>query len=263
MTSSTARSSMTKVDALIPVQQLDAEIHRLRVQVQRRPKELAASEQKLTRVQEVLEAMRAEIKALKLDAAKRETSVKEFDDKINKLLVQMNMAKKNDEYQAFQKEISGFKADKQRVEDGLLDFMYQLEEKGKLEKVREGEVKVAEGEFAEAKKRVDAEVAELNRQLGGVESRRKEAGSGTEKESLSLYERRLKAKDDGVALAPIMRYSAVEDKGVVKYWGCGGCSMGVTSQDANELKRGKELVKCRSCSRLLYWTEEVQEAPKP
>ena len=42
--------------------------------------------------------------------------------------------------------------------------------------------------------------------------------------------------------------------------------MGVTSQDANELKRGKEVVSCRSCSRLIYWTEEAggkQPEPRP
>lgn len=259
MTVTTTGRSMPKVEALIPVQQLDTEIHRLRLQAESKPRELAAAKEKVARAQAVLEEMRAEIKALRLEAAKRETSVKELDDKVNKLLIQMNMAKKNTEYQAFQKEISGHKADKQRVEEGQLDFMYQIEEKSKLEKVRDGEVKAAEAELAVATKKLEGEISVLRAQLGELEAKRAAAVVGIDKELLTLYERILKAKEDGIALAPISRYSAIEEKGMVQYWGCGGCHMGVTSQDASDIKRGKDVVKCRGCSRLVYWTEEPKK----
>jgi predicted nucleic acid-binding Zn-ribbon protein len=77
--------------------------------------------------------------------------------------------------------------------------------------------------------------------------------AGVDKEMLHRYERILQAKDDGVAMAPVIMYESIEDEGAVKYWGCGGCSVGVTSQDVNELRRGREIVLCRSCSRILYW----------
>lgn len=255
-------TKMPKADPLIPVQAIDADIHKLRVQRDARPRELAAGEEKLARARASLEAVRAEIKALRLESAKRETTVKELDDKINKLLTQMNMAKKNDEYQAFQKEISGHKADKSRVEEGLLDLMYQVEEKAKLEKVREGEVKAAESSHAAESARIKSEMEALDKDIQALEARRREAVHGLDGELLSLYERILEAKEDGVALAPLVRYETVEDKGVVHYWGCGGCSMGVTSQDANELKRGKEIVRCRSCSRILYWPEGMDVGRK-
>jgi hypothetical protein len=244
---------MPKVDTLIPLQTIDHDLHRLKVKRDEKPRALAGVEEKVNRAKAALDAVKGEIKALKLEAAKRETSVKEFDDKINKLTTQMNMARKNDEYQAFQKEISGQRADKARVEEGLLDLMYQVEEKGKLEKVRDGEVKAAEADYAAAKKTIDAEIVTLDQEIAAVEGRRREALGGIEKDLLSLYERILKAKDDGVAVSPLETSVVPEDEGPVTYYNCGGCSEGVTKQDANELKKGRDLIKCRACSRLLYW----------
>ncbi len=251
---------MPKFDGLIPLQQVDQELHRLRSERAEKPRALAAAEAKLARAKENLEALRAEIKALRLDGQKRESTVKEHEDKINKLVTQANMAKKNDEYQAFQKEISGIRADRSRVEDGLLDIYMQVDEKGKLEKVRDGEVKAADAEYSVEKKKNDAEIAELDRQISEVAARRESLLGGVEKEILSRYERILGSKDDGVALSPVVRYESVEDEGVVKYWGCGGCSVGVPAQSVNQVKIGRDIVTCRSCSRILYWKEESEPA---
>jgi hypothetical protein len=249
----TARPAMPRVDALLPVQTLDIELHRLRTLRDEKPRQLAEVEEKVNRAKAVIEALRAEIKAIKLEAAKRELSMKEFEDRIGKITTQMNMARKNDEFQAYQKEISGQRADKSRVEEGLLDLMYQVEEKSKLEKVRDGEVKAAEGEYAVAKQKVDAEIVEVSKQVAEVEGKRREAASVIEKELLLMYERILKAKDDGVALAPLETNVVVEDEGSITYYNCGGCSEGVTKQSANELKKGRDIQKCVACSRMLYW----------
>mgnify|MGYP001586213778 CR=1 FL=1 len=249
----TVRPRMPRVDSLIPLQALDAELHRLKGVRDEKPCQLAVVEERVNHAKSVYDAIRAEIKAIKLDAAKREFSVKEFDDRIVKVTTQMNMARKNDEYQALQKEISGQRADKARVEEGLLDLMYQVEEKTKLEKVRDGEVKAVEAEYATAKKKVDAEIVEADKAIAEVEGRRREAAAAIEKDLIVLYERILKAKDDGVALAPVEINVISEDEGMITYYNCGGCSGGVTKQDANELKKGRDLIKCRACSRMLYW----------
>jgi len=251
------------IDALVPLQHLDLEIHGLRTIRKDKPRDLAGQEQKLGRAKENLEAMLAEIKGLKLEVQKREHAVREFDDKIAKLTAQSMGAKKNDEYQVFLKEISGIKADKARVEDGLLDLMFQLDEKAKLEKIREGEVAAAEADHAVAKRKVEAEMAEVDRQLADLDARRREALSGLDRDLLVQYERVLRAKDDGIALAPVVKYDVIEDEGLRKYWGCGGCSVEVTSQMVNDLKKGRDVVTCRSCSRLLRWQDEPTPSPKP
>ena len=242
-----------KTDALIPLQQLDLEIHKLKVQAAEKPALLAPAEKKLAHVKEKHAALLAEIKALKLEGAKRELSVKEFDDRIAKITAQSMTAKKNDDYQAFQKEISGVKAEKARVEDGLLDIYMQVEEKVKLEKVRVEEVKVAESLFAASKAETDKDVAVLSRQLEEELAKRAAIAGAVEKEVLRVYERVLRAKDDGIALAPAEKYEIIEDEGKVIDWRCGGCNVNLNLQDVNLLMMGRDVHFCRGCSRLLYY----------
>jgi predicted nucleic acid-binding Zn-ribbon protein len=241
-----------KIDALIPLQELDLQIHRLKVQQAEKPRQLASTEEKCARAKATLEAVQGEIKALKLEGARRELSVKEFDEKVNKLQTQSMTAKKNDEYQAFQKEISGLKAEKARVEDGLLDIYLQVEEKGKLEKVRQEELKQAEAEHAANRKKVDGEVAALNRDVEEQLAKRAGLVAGVDKEMLRLYQRVLDAKEDGLALSPAVKYETVEDEGKVTYWQCEGCGIGLNMQDVNLLMMGRDVHFCRNCSRILY-----------
>jgi predicted nucleic acid-binding Zn-ribbon protein len=161
-------------------------------------------------------------------------------------------AKKNDEYQAFQKEISGLKADKSRVEDGLLDLMMQVDEKAKLEKLRQEELKAAEAENAQDRKRLESEIAGLDRSIEEVLSKRAGLTAAVDREMLRFYERVLDAKDDGLALAAVGKYETIEDEGKVVYWQCEGCSCGLNMQDVNLLIQGREIQFCRNCSRILY-----------
>ncbi len=241
-----------KTDALIPLQQLDLEIHKLKVQAAEKPALLAPAEQKLAHVKDKHAALQAEIKALKLEASKRELSVKEFDDRIAKITANSMSAKKNEEYQTYQKEISGIRAEKSRVEDGLLDLYMQVEEKAKLEKVRVEEVKAAESVFAASKAETDKEVAVLNRRLEEELAKRAALAAAVEKEVLRVYERVLRAKDDGVALAPAEKYEVIEDEGKVVDWRCGGCGSNLNLQDVNLLMMGRDVHFCRGCSRLLF-----------
>lgn len=241
-----------KADALIPLQELDLQIHRLKVQRSEKPRQLASAEKKVAHAKDNLAAVQAEIKALKLEAAKRELSVKEFDSKVEKLQTQSMTAKKNDEYQAFQKEISGLKADKSRVEDGLLDLMMQSDEKGKLEKLRQEEVKAAEDEYNVAKKKLEAEMAVDDREIESKLAQRSTISSSLEKEIIRVYERVLAAKDDGVALSAVGKYDTIEDEGKVSYWQCEACGVGLNMQDVNLLMMGRDLQFCRNCSRVMY-----------
>lgn len=252
-----------QIEALIPLQEMDLQVHRLRVQRAEKPRQLAGHEERVARARSNADAIHEEIKALKFEGQKREHTVKEYEDKITKLQGQSMLARKNDEYQTFQKEISGQRADKGRVEDGLLDIYLQIDEKLKLEKVRVGEVRQAEGECDTARKAIEAEMAGLDLEIAELEGRRSGRLQGVDKELLRQYERVLEAKDDGVALAVAGKYETIEEEGKVLYWQCEGCNVGLTSQDVNLLLAGRETVICRNCSRILYIRASEPAAPTP
>ncbi len=241
-----------KSEALIPLQELDLQIHRLKVQRSEKPQLLGPRREKVARARSSLETLQAEIKAVRLESAKREKTVREFDEKINKLEEQARQLKRNEDYHAMMKEISGLKADRGRVEDGLLDLYMQLDEKSKLEKLRQEEVRAAEADLSEEQRKVDAEIAVIDAQIAELSSRRSALTAAVDPEMLRLYERVLRAKDDGVALAAAGKYEVIEEEGKAAYWQCEGCSVGLTSQDVNLLMAGRELQVCRNCSRILY-----------
>ena len=240
------------VEPLIPLQELDLEIHELRADCEAKPGELASSDEKRAYARGNLETLQAEIKALKLEGSKREKDIAGFDEKIQKLTAQSNQAKKNAEYHTLLKEISGNKADRGRVEDGLLDIYMQIDEKVKLEKIRAEDVEVAEKDFGEAKKRTGEEIADLGRRLEELLNRRKADTGSIDAELLKLYDRILGAKRDGLALASVEAHEVLGESGKESFHSCQGCNIDLMPQEVNQLLLGREVVFCRSCSRILY-----------
>ena len=80
--------------------------------------------------------------------------------------------------------------------------------------------------------------------------------AGVEKEVLRLYERILRAKEDGISLAVAGKYEVIEDKGKAILWRCEGCSMSLNAQDVNLMMIGRDVQTCRNCSRILYLKPE-------
>jgi len=89
---------------------------------------------------------------------------------------------------------------------------------------------------------VDAEVKEADIEIENIKNEQKKYIDLLDEHSLSNYNRLANIKG-GKAIVPVV--------GNV----CGGCSMNITTQTLNELMGNKELVFCRSCSRILYLEE--------
>jgi hypothetical protein len=59
-------------------------------------------------------------------------------------------------------------------------------------------------------------------------------------EALNKYEKIIHSKPDLTALARVVDFT------------CGSCYMDVPRQQVNEILRGKQMICCKSCSRILY-----------
>ena len=128
----------------------------------------------------------------------------------------------------------------------------QIDEKVKLKKIRAEDVEAAEKEFGEAKKRTDEEIAELGRRLEEILDGRKANAGSIDAELLKLYDRILGAKRDGLALAAVEAHEVLGEGGKEAFYSCQGCNIDLMSQEVNQLLIGREVVFCRSCSRILY-----------
>lgn len=271
-----------KVEALVPLQAVDMEIHKIRRQMTVKPAQLAQLASEVETRKKSVEAVKDEIKQLRMEQGRFDLEMKEKDEQIKKLQGSSLQAKKNEEYLAIMKQISGVEADKKSVEERWLTVDYKIDDANKRLKERQEELEEAEKRHAEEKKRIEAEVAALKVQLDEIESRRKGLLGGIDPELLSKYERILTSKvADGMALARVVRHPLFvrpEKKGKKKgappgpppergidefSWSCEGCQVGLTTQDVNMLLMGRDVILCRNCSRILYIAEPVPKQTTP
>lgn len=191
-----------------------------------------------------LEAARLRTKEIESKRKDLELEVQSFNAKIDKYSNQQLQTKKNEEYQALTNEINGCKAKISDLETELLMLMDEAEEAAAA-------VKQAEAEANEVKKMVDSQVADLDARKANIESRIKE---------LEAERDRLAGEIDSRTLASYERVQGLRGENVVvgvAHSVCGGCHMKLTAQVLVTCKGGKELASCPHCSRILYFTRDM------
>ncbi|NBR84652.1 MAG: hypothetical protein EB141_01125 [Verrucomicrobia bacterium] len=197
--------------------------------------------------QQALDAAKLKAKQIESDKKKLELDVEAQKERIAKYSLQQFQTKKNEEYRALAHEIDGCKANISKLEDQILELMEQADATAK-------EVSAASKVAAEAKKDVDAEVAELGKReenykakLAELQSNRKELASAVEEGALARYERLLKSKGENVIVG-------------IQHSACGGCHMRLPTQVMVACQSQSEINSCPHCGRILYFTRDMELA---
>ena len=229
---------------VITLQSLDARISEVEKEVASLPKHIAQIEKALDSHLRRLEADRAALTANQKDRKKLDGDIQVHQQKISKLKDQMLGVKTNEQYRAFQNEISYAEHEIRKAEDRILDLMSESEP-------LEINVKKAEGALNEEKKQVEAEkqrarlrTAEDEQQLAELRSERNAASTGLKPQLLSQYER-IRKKWHGSAVAEV-----VDSR-------CTGCNIALRPQFVQEVRRGDAVLQCESCGRLLFYNPPV------
>lgn len=186
-----------------------------------------------------LERGREEVARMRAEEKDLELQVKTKDERLEKLKIQANMAKDTSTLLATNHQIQTLKDENNKLEDralGLAERMASLEKE--FEK-QEKELERIRGEYAVFAKNCEAELARAKGELEALDAERSKISSALSPETLDVYARLAQARD-GLAVC------AVEGESCV---GCGGM---VTANDLVKLRAGKELVRCKSCSRILF-----------
>lgn len=236
-----------EIQAVIHLQELDHRCRDLRTEIAALPKHIAEIEKALVSHQRKLEADQAALVANEKERRKRETDIKGFEQKISHLKEQMLQARTNEQYRAFQNEISFAEGEIGKAEDGILDLMGESEpletNVHAAEAALAQEKKQVEAESAEARKRTEADKKELARLL----DERKRIVASLDKRAYSTYER-IRKKYNGIAIAEGTDGT------------CSACHIALRPQFHQELKMGDKLMTCESCGRLLYYHASIDVA---
>lgn len=236
---------MTEELALaVRLQSLDRQAASLEHEIATLPKQIAEIERKLEAHKRRLEADRAALTANQRDRKKLEGEIQVQEQKISKLKDQTLQAKTNEQYRAFQNEISWCEAEIRKSEDGILELMESSEPLEKNMKAAEQEL-VRESELvAKEKARAQEKTAADKKALAEEMAER---ASIREKMGPKLYAdyERVHRKTKGTVVA-----AAVDGR-------CDACMITLRPQFLQELKLGEKIMYCEICGRMLTYNPPV------
>jgi len=161
------------------------------------------------------------------------------EEKIRKHEMELSAVKSNEAYKALLSEIEAAKNQKSKIEDDILNLMVETD-------LAAGKIKEDEAASKLRQQKLEAEIREceagIEKVKGALESEiKKREGFAPQVpgDVLSRYDY-IRLKKKSLALAAILGES------------CGGCNTILTQTVMNEVKKGRDLVICESCSRILY-----------
>lgn len=232
------------LQAVLKLQNLDTRAAALQKEIEALPKQVAEIEKKLESHTRKLDVDRSVLAANLKERKSKEDDIKVQEQKMSKLRDQMLQAKTNEQYRAFQNEITYCETEIRKAEDRILELMGEAEP---LEK----NVKIAEAALKEEKVKVDAEkeraqkrTAEDKELLKQASDERKTVSASLQPQTLAHYER-IRKRWNGIVIA-----DATDGR-------CSACQMKLRPQYFQELRRGDKLYFCESCGRIVYYNPPV------
>ncbi len=233
-----------KFNVLIRLQSLKNKIIELESAQEHRKQDIQKKNIQIKREKALTEQKHEEKIAAQKEIDRKELDLRTNEGEISKYNSQLNSIKTNKEYTALVSEIGSKKADMSILEDEILIMMSKLEAANQgYEKAKEN-LKSEDESLKDLTERVNTELREADIEIEKVKDEQKKYIDLLDEHSLKQYSRLSNIKG-GKAIVPVI--------GNV----CGGCSMTVTRQTLNELMSNKDLVFCRSCSRILYLDENA------
>lgn len=211
------------------------------------PKHVAEIEKKLEAHTRRLEIDRAALTANQRDRKKLEGDTQVHEQKISKLRDQMLGAKTNEQYRAFQNEISYAEGEIRKAEDRILDLMESSEPLEKNVKRAEVDLKAEQQQVEAEKKHAQQSTATHQKELEERRGERTSLTSQMDPKFYADYERiRKKTKNTPVA-------DATEGR-------CSACQISLRPQFFQDLRRGDKVMFCESCGRILTYNPVIDVA---
>lgn len=236
------------VEALLKVDALDTKASKLRRELEAIPEDLSKHKERARKLAARVEALREEEKRLQKEIDKLALEVEANEEQAKKYQIQQNSVKTNEEYATLRKQIEALKKANGDLEEKEL-FLYEKIDALKAEerKARE-ELKAAEEQLRKEEAEARKEVARVEEELRRAIAEREEAEKAVVKQDILTIYRRVLEKTKGRAMAP------VRDRI------CQGCFMEIPMNHWAQILGGKEIVLCKSCSRILYLEDEERAA---
>ncbi len=230
------------IQKLVLLQEQDAVLDKLQGEMDQIPAKIADLRSDLESAKGRLNAAKAALIALEKTKKEKELDIAAKEEAIRKHGVELNQVKTNDAFKALQHEIDQDRAAVGEIETAILEAMEGIDAGRREEKAAAAELKGVEDE-------AKAEISVLEKQLEEIKARHDaqkalcdQAAADVPPEMLRIYRHaRMRGKMD--AVVPI------------EGGNCSACRIALAPQVVVEATKGKSLVVCESCQRILFKPE--------
>ncbi|MFC1668473.1 zinc ribbon domain-containing protein [Chlamydiota bacterium] len=233
---------LNEIEILCKIQEIDIELLTINKRILDLPKELDALKNTVSKKSNVLNNTKEELKNLMVARKKLELDLEDKLSHIQKLDGQLMQIKTNQEYKALEKQIFGLKTDSSVIEDKILENMEQAE--SVQQTINDNEKAFQESQSILSAKEVEIKknISELEKNKNEYTQKKNEIASTLDKPLYKRYNRILQHKKDKIVVP-------VTDRT------CGGCHFVLPPQVINDVYKGKHIIFCENCTRILYWND--------
>ena len=222
------------------LQLVDKRTHELTEEVRRLPKYIAEIEAKLHAHKQQLEADKQTLLDNQKSRRQSEGDIGSHEQKMSRLRDQMNEARTNEQYHAFQHEIEFEQREVRKLEDRILDKMEEAESIEKNVKTAEEALKIETQKVQREVAETTARVAEDESALTEQKARRDQLAAEVSRDALRLYEQ-IRRTHGGTAVA-----AALADR-------CQNCNVVFRPQFSYQVRSNENIMTCESCGLILYY----------
>ncbi|PIU83076.1 MAG: hypothetical protein COS68_05905 [Elusimicrobia bacterium CG06_land_8_20_14_3_00_38_11] len=224
---------------LIELQDIDSKIDDANNNIEKISGEINLLQETLVKKKEQIESAKKDITSSDILKKEKEVEIALIDEKIKKHNMELNAVKTNDAYKALLTEIETGKNEKLKIEDELLVLMETDEKNSKDIKNLQKDYEKLEKEFAGKKALFENDLKKETAVVLQLSEKRKTKLAELPKNIADRYENIRKNKNGAAVVM-------VEDNA------CGGCHRNLPIHIIDELKKGKDLITCNNCMRILY-----------
>jgi predicted nucleic acid-binding Zn-ribbon protein len=235
------------IENLLVLQDRDRKVMRAEAELANLSSERASLDHRSKRAQERLEISKQKSKQIESDRKKLELEVEGKKGQIEKYSLQQFQTKKNEEYRALAQEIEHCKAAINKLDDEQLVLMEQLEAATKELNDAQKETTALLKDVESARASLADKEVRLKKDLSDLKSDYNRLAEAVEESVRDRYIRLRKQRGATTVVGV--------DRGM-----CGGCHMKLPMQVVLSCKAQQEIVTCPNCSRILYFTSDMELA---
>lgn len=224
---------------LLALQDLDNQIGQRRRSMQDLEERILAANQALEQQRQDSQGRKQDLEKLLKERREAERQVKERQEQISKLGGQLFEVKTNEAYNTLQSEIKQKKQENALAEERILEMMLSEDDMNAALHKTAAEIKLREGQAAGEQAQCRQEIARLEAEINVLQGQWQEQAKNVQPDYLDRYQKLRDAKG-GLALAKIENDI------------CTGCRLTIRPQAVIELKKGRSLLFCENCARILY-----------